>query len=75
MAHLLEGSIRKIGNTVRVTAQLIEVTSDTHVWSGVYERKITSPLLIQKELARSISTMIKKQINDAIFETPKLTAS
>ena len=75
VAHLLEGSIRKIGSTVRVTAQLIEVTSDTHVWSGVYERKITSPLLIQKELARSISIMIKKQISDTIFDSPSLVAS
>ena len=38
VAHVLEGSVRKSGNKVRITAQLIEARSDTHLWSGTYDR-------------------------------------
>jgi TolB-like protein len=38
--HILEGSVRKSGNTVRVTAQLIDVSTDTHMWSDTYDREL-----------------------------------
>ncbi len=38
VAHVLEGSVRKSGNRVRITAQLIEARSDTHLWSATYDR-------------------------------------
>ena len=38
--HILEGSVRKAGNRVRITAQLIEARSDTHLWSETYDRKL-----------------------------------
>ncbi|TDJ31380.1 MAG: hypothetical protein E2O56_07205 [Gammaproteobacteria bacterium] len=52
--HVLEGSVRKAGNTVRVTAQLIEVKTDTHLWSDTYDRELTDIFAIQDEIANSI---------------------
>ena len=54
-AHMLEGSVRSVGRTVRVTAQLIEVQSDNHIWSEVYDRELTDTLATQLELAFSIA--------------------
>ena len=42
VAHVLEGSVRKSGNKVRITAQLIEARSDTHLWSQTYDRQLTT---------------------------------
>jgi len=52
--HVLEGSVRKSGNTVRVTAQLIDVHTDTHLWSDTYDRELTDIFAIQDEIANSI---------------------
>ena len=52
--HVLEGSVRKAGNTVRVTAQLIDVHTDTHLWSETYDRELTDIFAIQDEIANSI---------------------
>ncbi|TDJ31381.1 MAG: tetratricopeptide repeat protein [Gammaproteobacteria bacterium] len=52
--HVLEGSVRKAGNTVRVTAQLIDVGTDTHLWSETYDRELTDIFAIQDEIANSI---------------------
>lgn len=55
VAHILEGSIRKSGNRVRVTAQLIEARTDTHLWSGTYERELADVFLIQDEIAADVA--------------------
>jgi TolB-like protein/lipoprotein NlpI len=52
---VLEGSVRKIGNRVRVTAQLIETKSGYHKWSDIYERNIEDIFAVQDEIARTIS--------------------
>jgi TolB-like protein len=54
VAHVLEGSVRKSGNTIRVTAQLIEARSDTHLWSETWDRELTDVFAIQDEIAGSV---------------------
>jgi TolB-like protein len=54
VAHVLEGSVRKAGNSVRITAQLIKAGTDTHLWSQTYDRKLDDIFAIQDEIARSI---------------------
>ena len=57
VAHILEGSVRKAGNQVRITAQLIEARSDTHLWSETYDRRLDDIFAIQDEIA---ATVVKK---------------
>jgi TolB-like protein len=54
VAHILEGSVRKAGDRIRVTAQLIEARSDTHLWSETYDRTLNDIFAIQDEIARHI---------------------
>ncbi len=54
--HVLEGSVRKAGDTVRITAQLIDAQSDKHLWSDTYDRQLTAESIfaIQDEIAGAI---------------------
>jgi len=54
VGYVLEGSIRKAGNRVRITAQLIDVTTDTHLWSKTYDRDLTDIFAVQDEIAGAI---------------------
>ena len=53
--HVLEGSVRKQGTRVRITAQLINAGSDGHLWSQTYDRELTDIFEIQQEIAESIA--------------------
>lgn len=57
--HILEGSVRKAGNTVRVTAQLIDARTDTHLWSETYDRKLEDIFAIQDEISGHIVEALK----------------
>ena len=52
--HLVEGSVRKVGDRVRITAQLIEVGKGTHLWSENYDRQLSDIFATQEEIARTI---------------------
>jgi len=52
--HVLEGSVRKDGDRIRVTAQLVDVRTDTHLWSETYTRKLDDIFAVQDEIARAI---------------------
>jgi TolB-like protein len=52
--HILEGSVRKAGNRVRITAQLIDAVNDRHLWSETYDRELTDIFQIQDEIANAI---------------------
>ena len=52
--HVLEGSVRKAGDRIRVTAQLIEVATDTHLWSETYTRELDDIFAVQDEIAQAI---------------------
>ena len=60
--HILEGSVRKSGNTVRVTAQLIDVNTDTHLWSESYDRELTDIFAIQDDIASSIVAALQEAL-------------
>ena len=47
VAHVLEGSVRKAGNQVRITAQLIDARTDTHLWSETYDRELANIFAVQ----------------------------
>src|SRR5262249_6795150 len=57
--HLLEGSVRKAGKRVRVTAQLIDASDGSHVWSDVYERDLQDIFAVQEEIARSVASALR----------------
>jgi TolB-like protein len=57
--HVLEGSVRKQGQRVRITAQLIEAGSDAHLWSQTYERELVDIFRVQEEIAVAITTALK----------------
>jgi tetratricopeptide (TPR) repeat protein len=54
VAHILEGSVRKSGSKIRITAQLIEARSDTHLWSETYDRTLDDIFAIQDEISAAI---------------------
>ena len=57
--HVLEGSVRKSGNRIRVTAQLIDVDTDTHLWSETYTRELDDIFAVQDEIAQAIVGALK----------------
>jgi TolB-like protein len=59
VAYILEGSVRKAGNQVRITAQLIEARSDTHLWSETYDRNLEDIFAIQDEISGQIVGELK----------------
>ena len=59
VAHVLEGSVRKSGNQLRITAQLIEVEADTHLWSETYDRELENVFAIQDEIATAVVDALK----------------
>jgi TolB-like protein/Tfp pilus assembly protein PilF len=59
VAHILEGSVRKAGNQVRITAQLIDARSDTHVWSESWDRTLDDIFKIQDEIAADVVAQLK----------------
>jgi TolB-like protein len=61
--HILEGSVRKAGNTVRITAQLIDANTDRHLWSETYERELDDIFDIQEEISNAIVDALKIALN------------
>src|SRR5215472_14095625 len=59
VAHVLEGSVRKAGNSVRITAQLIQASTDTELWSQTYDRKLDDIFAIQDEIAADVVKQLK----------------
>ena len=56
---LLEGSVRKAGNRVRIAVQLIDVNNDRHIWAENYDRTLEDVFSIQSEIAQSVASMLK----------------
>jgi serine/threonine-protein kinase len=59
---LLEGSVRKIGNRIRITAQLINVENGYHLWSETYDRQLEDVFAIQDEISRAIVDALKLRL-------------
>jgi len=64
VAHILEGSVRKAGDRIRVTAQLIQASDGFHLFSKTYDRDLDDIFKVQDELAALISTALKAQLSD-----------
>ena len=67
--HVLEGSIRKSGNTFRITAQLIKVSDGAHIWSETYDRDMTDIFKIQDEIAGKVTQQLKATLLGEIAST------
>ena len=64
VAHVLEGSVRKADNQLRITAQLIDVVTDTHLWSETYDRELKGVFAIQDEIAAAVVGALKITLLD-----------
>ena len=62
VAHVLEGSVRKAGNTIRVTVQLIRADSGYHLWSKTYDRDIKDIFKVQDEIAAAVVEVLKVKL-------------
>jgi TolB-like protein/class 3 adenylate cyclase/Tfp pilus assembly protein PilF len=63
VAHVLEGSVQRAGNRVRVTAQLIDARTDTHLWAERYDRDLADVFAIQSEIAKKIADQLQAKIS------------
>ena len=64
VSHILEGSVRKVGAQVRITAQLVKADDGYHLWSQSYDRELTDIFAIQDEIATEILNQLKAQLLD-----------
>jgi len=67
VAHVLEGSVRKSGDDIRITAQLIKAADGYHLWSETWDRKLTDVFAIQDEIAAAVVEVLKVTL---LGETP-----
>jgi len=71
VGHVLEGSVRRSGDAVRVTAQLIDAANGYHVWSQTFDRELRDVLALQDELARAIVSALELRLTgDSVIIQP-----
>src|SRR5499433_2153666 len=74
VAHLVEGSVQRSGNRVRVNAQLIDARNDAHLWAQTYDRDLADVFAIQSEIAKTIADQLQAKLSpnekSAIEEPP-----
>jgi TolB-like protein/Flp pilus assembly protein TadD len=63
VAHVLEGSVQRSGNRVRVSAQLIDARNDMHVWAEKYDRDLADVFAIQSEIAQKIADQLQAKLS------------
>jgi len=68
VAHILEGSVRRAGNRVRITAQLIDVSTDTHLWSDTFDRELEDIFAIQDEIANEIAGALQLVLGSQVAQ-------
>ena len=62
VGHVLEGSVRKSGDTIRITAQLVRASDSSHVWSQTYDRQLTDVFKVQDEIAAAIVSTLEARL-------------
>jgi len=62
VAHVLEGSVQKSADTVRVNVQLIKATNDSHLWSDTFDRKLTDIFSVESEVAKTIADQLRAKL-------------
>jgi TolB-like protein/Flp pilus assembly protein TadD len=60
--HILEGSVQKSGDAVRVNVQLINAVTDAHLWGEIYDRKLTDIFTVESEIARNIADTLQARL-------------
>ena len=63
IAHVLEGSVQKVGEQVRVNVQLIRADHDSHVWAETYDRKLTDIFGVENDVAKSIAQSLQAKLS------------
>jgi TolB-like protein/class 3 adenylate cyclase/Flp pilus assembly protein TadD len=63
VAHVVEGSVQRAGNKVRVNAQLIDARNDAHLWAQTYDRDLADVFAIQSEIAKAIADQLQAKIS------------
>jgi TolB-like protein/DNA-binding winged helix-turn-helix (wHTH) protein/thioredoxin-like negative regulator of GroEL len=63
VSHVLEGSVRKSGDQMRITAQLIDARTSSHLWTQTYDRKLDDFLRLQDEIAQSVASALQVALN------------
>jgi TolB-like protein/Tfp pilus assembly protein PilF len=69
VANIVEGSVQRSGDQVRVNVQLIKAATDSHLWADIYDRKLTDIFAVESEIAKSIAEKLQAKLT-----TPELTA-
>jgi len=62
VAHILEGSVQKSGDAVRVNVQLIKAANDSHLWADTFDRKLTDILSVESEVAKAIADQLRAHL-------------
>jgi len=65
VAHILQGSVQKSGDIVRVNVQLIKATNDSHLWADTFDRKLTDILSVESEVAKAIADQLRAKLTGA----------
>jgi serine/threonine-protein kinase len=63
VAHVLEGSVQRSGNRVRVNAQLVDTRTDAHLWGQTYDRDLADVFAIQSDIAKAIATQLQAKLS------------
>src|SRR5262249_23392762 len=63
VANVLEGSVQRVGNWIRVTAQLIDARTDNHLWAEHYDRELADVFGIQTQIAESIAEQLRVRLS------------
>src|SRR5216110_1923467 len=63
VAHVMEGSVQRAGNRVRVNAQLINARNDAHLWAQTYDRDLADVFAIQSEIAKAIADQLQAKLS------------
>src|SRR5213075_1145755 len=62
VAHVLEGSVQKIGDSVRVNVQLIKAATDSHIWADTFDRKLTDIFSVESDIAKAIADQLRARL-------------
>jgi TolB-like protein/Flp pilus assembly protein TadD len=65
VAHLVEGSVQKSGDTIRVNVQLLKAADDSHLWADTYDRKLTDIFGVESEIAKAVADTLQAKLSSA----------
>ena len=68
VTNILQGSVQKSGNKIKITVQLIDATTDTHLWSETYEREFNDVFAIQSEIAQAVAKGLSANLSPAVMK-------